>query len=92
MLHEDSFAQIEVARKAIVDDLQSRFQSRDPFVKVNRSSSSFYSEGGPRDYVSVVGVIACPICKIGKLQYSCASYNGHIHARCSTDTCVRWAE
>jgi hypothetical protein len=33
----------------------------------------------------------CPICR-GKLRYSVASVNGHIHACCATDGCVRWME
>lgn len=33
----------------------------------------------------------CPICQ-GVLRYSVASYNGHMHASCSTDGCVQWME
>ena len=33
----------------------------------------------------------CPVCKAGTLSYSIAG-NGHIHAACSTPTCVRWME
>jgi len=36
--------------------------------------------------------IECPICRTGMLQYSVASINGHIHARCSTHGCVSWTE
>lgn len=40
-----------------------------------------------------VSSLPCPIpnCK-GTLQYSVASYNGHMHARCNTGTCVSWME
>ena len=40
-----------------------------------------------------VSSLPCPIpnCK-GTLQYSVASYNGHMHARCTTGTCVSWME
>lgn len=38
------------------------------------------------------GEIDCPVCKTGKLRYSQAGYNGHIHAACSTEDCVRWME
>ena len=37
------------------------------------------------------GEIECPNCK-GKLKFSIASYNGHIHARCSTDDCVSFMQ
>lgn len=38
------------------------------------------------------GLIECPVCKTGKLSYSRARINGHIHAGCSTPECVRWME
>lgn len=39
------------------------------------------------------GSIPCPICNDGKVAYSYAgSYNGHIHAQCTTDGCVAWME
>ncbi len=38
------------------------------------------------------GRFKCPICPDGILSYSVASVNGHMHAACSTDTCVRWME
>ena len=40
----------------------------------------------------VAGRIDCPVCKTGKLSYSIAGCNGHIHAACSTKGCVRWME
>lgn len=36
--------------------------------------------------------IGCPSCESGKLSYSVASVNGHMHARCSTPDCVAWME
>ncbi len=39
-----------------------------------------------------IGSIDCPVCHTGKLQYSVASVNGHIHGRCTTDKCVRFME
>ena len=38
-----------------------------------------------------VGALPCPICG-GLLRYSVASVNGHMHAACTTDGCVRWME
>ena len=39
------------------------------------------------------GQIDCPVCQ-GKysLRFSRSGYNGHIHAACKTDRCVRWME
>jgi len=42
---------------------------------------------------SASGAIDCPVCKGDKsLHFSRAGYNGHIHARCSTEDCVAWME
>jgi len=41
---------------------------------------------------TAIGKIECPVCKTGKLNYSRAGYNGHIHAKCSTPDCVCWIE
>ncbi len=38
------------------------------------------------------GTIPCPVCTTGTLGYRRAAYNGHIHARCSTEGCVAWME
>lgn len=38
------------------------------------------------------GKMVCPICEKGTLHYSCASTNGHIHAKCTTHKCVTWME
>lgn len=50
--------------------------------------------GGPwkRGMPSRQGEIDCPACKTGKLRFSRAGYNGHIHAGCTTGGCVRWME
>lgn len=34
----------------------------------------------------------CPICTTGALNYTVASYNGHMHAMCTSEGCVRWME
>lgn len=38
------------------------------------------------------GAIPCPCCDGGTLRYSVASYNGHMHGRCTTAGCVSWME
>lgn len=37
----------------------------------------------------VTGTIECPKCK-GRLHYSVAGYNGHIHGKCATEGCLSW--
>lgn len=38
------------------------------------------------------GSIPCPCCDGGTLRYSRSGYNGHVHAGCTTEGCVRWME
>lgn len=38
------------------------------------------------------GEIPCPCCDGGKLRFSRAGINGHIHAGCTTANCVQWME
>lgn len=38
------------------------------------------------------GKIKCPVCDNGTLHYSVAGYNGHMHARCSTEHCLSWMQ
>lgn len=50
--------------------------------------------GGPwkKGMKSAGGAIECPVCKTGQLKFSRAGINGHIHAACTTNTCVMWME
>lgn len=51
--------------------------------------------GGPwkRGKSGARGAINCPICKgENTLQFSVSGFNGHIHAGCTTEGCVRWME
>lgn len=50
--------------------------------------------GPERKKQSLSGRIDCPVCGNSScLGFTYAgSYNGHIHARCSTEGCVRWME
>lgn len=38
------------------------------------------------------GVVPCPVCKTGELNYTVASYNGHMWGRCTTPKCVSWMQ
>lgn len=51
--------------------------------------------GGPwkRGTAGATGTIDCPACGAAdSLRFSRAGYNGHIHAACNTEGCVRWME
>ena len=53
------------------------------------------SLGGPwkRGTPGTSGRIDCPVCQAKEaLRFSRAGCNGHIHAGCTTEGCVRWLE
>ena len=64
-------------------------------AKVNKARRAIvdhlgaYVRGRSRD---AQGFIPCPNCGTGELYFTRAAYNGHIHARCSTDFCTSWME
>lgn len=66
------------------------------FENVGKAREKIVADlGGPwkRGMCGVAGKTDCPVCGGSKsLSYSRAGYNGHIHAACSTDDCVRWME
>jgi hypothetical protein len=50
--------------------------------------------GGPwkKGIPGECGSIKCPCCGSGTLSFTRSGYNGHIHAACQTEGCVRWME
>ncbi len=85
-------AEIDVAREAILADLKARYFANDKQVKVQDPDTKHRWSEPQSNYFTGDGEITCPVCKTGKLRYSRAAYNGHVHASCSTATCVRWME
>ena len=83
---------INVAREAILQELRRRWKEGPIPVGVTapRDISRFHKPQS--NYFCGAGVMQCPICRTGKLKYSRSTYNGHVHARCSTDGCVAWME
>lgn len=57
-------------------------------VNVSRRAIVAHTNGAR----GVQGKIDCPVCQSGTLRFSVSGYNGHIHAACSTNDCVRWME
>lgn len=71
-------------------DMQARFE------RIGKARTAIVEHLGcpwKRGTAGSNGKIDCPACG-GKetLAFSRAGYNGHIHAACSTDDCVRWME
>ena len=82
---------ITVAREAILQELRRRWrEDRCGGVTAPADISRFYQP--QTNYFCGDGVMRCPICGTGQLQYSRSSYNGHVKARCSTKSCVAWQE
>lgn len=65
---------------------KSRHDSFERIIKTRAAIVESIKETGLR-----AGVISCPCCAEGKVRYTRAN-NGHIHAACSTEECVRWME
>lgn len=38
------------------------------------------------------GEVRCPVCPYGTIHYQVSGYNGHRHAKCTTDGCVNFIE
>lgn len=81
---------VSAARRAIIDDLKTRRIAGDKGVFPAVDTHRFY--GKQIHYFCGAGEMICPICNTGKLKYSRSSYNGHVHARCTTINCVAWME
>lgn len=67
------------------DDMEKTMMVRQSIVK---------HLGGPwkRGMKGSAGSIDCPACGKGRVNFTRSGYNGHIHAKCSTDNCVAWME
>jgi len=84
---------ISVAREAILQDLKRRWkENKGGFDGVTTPSDTGRFYQPQTNYFCGAGIMNCPICNTGKLKYSRSNYNGHVHARCSTDGCVAWME
>lgn len=70
----------------------ARIDSLNRTVKAMRAAKDDAKAKGFRKGSGGISEIACPCCDGGKLRYSVANYNGHMHARCSTNGCVSWME
>lgn len=85
--------QTNMAREAILQDLKRRWKegpTPEHGVTAPADISRFHKPQA--NYFCGAGVMPCPICSTGKLKYSRSAHNGHVHAQCSTESCVSWME
>lgn len=75
-------------------ETEAYFRKR--FEMTNKAREAIVTHLGgawKRGVAGASGVIDCPVCGVEKsLQFSRAGCNGHIHASCNTQDCVRWME
>jgi hypothetical protein len=86
------FERLNTAREAILEDLKRRWNSGPDHGGVVPARETHRFHKPQSNYFCGAGKMPCPICKTGELSYSRSTYNGHVHARCSTDSCVTWME
>lgn len=67
---------------------------KEVFGRTMKARSAIVEKIGPFvKGVGRIGKIDCPICSsVEALDYHRSGWNGHIHASCKTDGCVRWME
>jgi len=63
---------------------------RESFERTGKARRAIVEHTGGRR--GVADTIPCPVCGTGVLAFRVSGYNGHIHAKCSTDKCVHWIE
>jgi hypothetical protein len=66
------------------DELRSKFSER--LDELGKARARIIATG------LAGGEIDCDYCKTGKLRFSVARSNGHVHAHCSTRLCLSWME
>lgn len=90
---EKNIRRTMLAREAILDDLRRRWkEGPTPEHGITCPSDISRFCKPQKNYFCGAGKMKCPVCHEGELQYSRGSYNGHVHARCSTKDCVAWME
>ena len=85
---------IETARLAIMNELAARAKRESGFNRPVPAHASVVrrTQGNQKHYWCGFGIIPCPVCKTGDLNYSRTANNGHVSASCTTTGCVQWCE
>lgn len=83
---------VSTARAAILNELARRWKDDGKVTQIKIPSDLSRFVKPQINYFCGSGKMKCPICNSGELSYSRSTYNGHVHARCSTNDCVWWME
>ena len=91
---DESMNAVMMARNAILDDLYRRYHADDKTVKCldPKDAHRWFEPMQQKNCFTGAGQMDCPVCILGKLRYSRAADNGHVHAECNTKGCVSWLE
>jgi len=88
---------MDIQRLRTAEELAAQqAEDKKRFADIGKARAAIVEHlGGPwkRGMPGIGGAIDCPVCGgEGTLAFSRSGYNGHIHASCKTDGCVRWME
>jgi hypothetical protein len=79
---DEEIAADEAEWERIAADSERKMRAVGPLVKRIKRENKGRSNRGVEE---------CPCCK-GKLHWTIAGYNGHVHMRCETDDCIAFME
>lgn len=80
--------QVKLERQRI----EKGMENLDNFAKAHKAAKDHAKHQGLIRGNGGRGSLPCPICLTGTLRYSVAGLNGHMHAACTTNDCMRWME
>jgi len=91
---EISLRSIDIANRAMFllyrAEVRQEEQFKTGFARIQKVRDAIVQKTkGER---GITGDMDCPACGTGRLRYSVARCNGHVHARCSTENCVSFME
>lgn len=73
--------------------IEDEAESYDSFKRIITARMAITEKhGDKKPATNISDSMPCPVCQSGTLNYSISGYNGHIHAKCTTDKCVYWME
>lgn len=81
-----------MSREEAEQEADARLVKVERTTKARHAAKDDAKAKGYRKGAGGHGKLPCPCCDGGTLQYSVASYNGHMHAKCTTAGCVSWME
>lgn len=85
-----NFALFPTRAEAEAAEDRAAAECRRVVAQINTARAAIVEHSGGKR--GIRGSLTCPCCEGGTLSYSVSGYNGHVHAQCSTQGCVRWME